>query len=283
MGASLEVKARIQDIDVHFETQGTGEPLLLIHGLGSSTEDWEPQIADFAAHFRVITYDVRGHGRTDKPRARYSIRQFADDAAALLQHLDAAPAHILGISMGGMIALQLAVDHPKMVKSLTIVNSGPELVLRTWKQRIAIYSRFAIVRLMGMRKMGEMLATRLLPGPAHAAARDTFVERWARNDPDAYLRALRALIGWSVTPRLGSIRVPTLILAADQDYTPVPFKEEYTAKIPGARLVVVPDSRHMLPVERPAEFNRAGLDFLRGLTESGASLRAGTPATHRQA
>ena len=283
MGASLEVKARIHDIDVHYETQGTGEPLLLIHGLGSSTEDWEPQIGDFASHFRVITYDVRGHGRTDKPRARYSVRQFADDAAALLQHLKVGPAHVLGISMGGMIALQLAVDHPNTVKSLTIVNSGPELVLRTWRQRIAIYSRFAIVRLMGMRKMGEMLATRLLPSPAHAAARNTFIERWARNDPGAYLRALRALIGWSVAPRLGSIVAPTLVITADQDYTPVPFKQEYTSKVPGARLVVVPDSRHLLPVERPAEFNRAALDFLHGLAGSGPSRAAATPATQRKA
>ena len=283
MGASLEVKARIRDIDVHYETKGTGEPLLLIHGLGSSTEDWEPQLPDFASHFCVITYDVRGHGRTDKPRERYSVKQFADDAAALLQHLGVGPAHVLGISMGGMIALQLAVDHPKTVKSLTIVNSGPELVLRTWRQRLAIYSRFPIVRLMGMRKMGELLATKLLPGPAHASARDTFVERWARNDPSAYLRALRALIGWSVASRLGSIVAPTLVITADQDYTPVPFKEEYTAKVPGARLVVVPDSRHMLPVERPAEFNRAALEFLRGLNGTAPSLAVTPPATQRRA
>ena len=277
------MKARIHDIDVHYETQGKGEPLLLIHGLGSSTEDWEPQIRDFASHFHVIAYDVRGHGRTDKPRTGYSVRQFADDAAALLRHLDVGPAHVLGISMGGMIALQLAVDHPKTVKSLTIVNSGPELVLRTWRQRLGIYSRFAIVRLMGMRKMGELLATRLLPGPAHAAARDTFVERWARNDPGAYLRALRALIGWSVTSRLGAIAAPTLVLTADQDYTPVTFKEEYTAKVPGAKLVIVPDSRHMLPVERPAEFNRAALDFLRGLAGSRPSLAPAAPATQHRA
>ena len=276
------MKARIRDIDVHYEMHGSGEPLLLIHGLGSSTEDWEPQIKDFASHFRVITYDVRGHGRTDKPRARYSVPQFADDAAALLQHLQVGPAHVLGISMGGMIALQLAVDHPGTVKSLTIVNSGPELVLRTWRQRLAIYSRFAIVRLLGMRKMGELLATKLLPDSAQAAARDTFVERWARNDPGAYLRSLRALIGWSVASRLGSIAAPTLVLTADQDYTPVPFKEEYTAKVPGARLVVVPDSRHMLPVERPAEFNRAALEFLRGLASSGPSLATATPATQRR-
>ncbi len=279
MGASLEVRARIRDIDVHYETHGQGEPLLLIHGLGSSTEDWEPQIADLALHFRVITYDVRGHGLTSKPRGPYSVQQFADDALALLRHLEVGPAHILGISMGGMIAFQLAVDHPTAVKSLTVVNSGPELVLRTWRQRLAIYSRFAIVRLMGMRKMGEVLANKLLLGPEHAAARDTFVERWSRNDPSAYLRSLRALIGWSVAPALGSIAAPTLVLTADQDYSPVPFKEEYTAKIPGARLVVVPDSRHLLPVERPADFNRVALDFLRALAGTRPSLASATPAS----
>lgn len=279
MGASLEVKARIRDIDVHYETHGAGEPLLLIHGLGSSTEDWEPQIPDLALYFRVITYDVRGHGLTSKPRGRYSVHQFAADALALLQHLEVAPAHVLGISMGGMIAFQLAVDYPAAVKSLTVVNSGPELVLRTWRQRVAIYSRFAIVRLMGMRKMGEVLANKLLPRPAHAAARDTFVERWSRNDPGAYLRSLRALIGWSVAPRLGSIAAPTLVMTADQDYTPVSLKEAYTAKIAGARLVVVPDSRHLLPVERPAEFNRAALDFLRALAGTGPTMATSAPAT----
>jgi pimeloyl-ACP methyl ester carboxylesterase len=283
MGAALEVRARIRDIDVNYESFGAGEPLLLIHGLGSSTNDWEPQIPDLARHFQVITYDVRGHGLTSKPRGPYSVQQFAEDALALLQHLHVGPAHVLGISMGGMIAFQLAVDHPAAVKSLTIVNSGPELVLRTWRQRLAIYSRFAIVRLMGMRKMGEVLANKLLLGPRHAATRETFVERWSRNDPSAYLRALRALIGWSVTARLGSIIAPTLILTADQDYTPVPFKEAYTRKIPGAKLVVVPDSRHMLPVECPAEFNRAALDFLRGLAGTGESLAVAAPAKQLRA
>jgi 3-oxoadipate enol-lactonase len=285
VGASLEVKTRIRDIDVYYETHGNGEPLVLIHGLGSSTEDWEPQVAEFARHFRVIAYDVRGHGRTDKPRHRYSVRQFADDAAALLEYLKVGPAHVLGISMGGMIAFQLAIDHPASVKSLTIVNSGPELILRTWKQRIGIYSRFAIVRLMGMRKMGQLLAEKLLPEPSHAAARVTFVDRWSRNDPGAYLRSLRALIGWSVSPRLGTITVPTLVLTADQDYTPVPLKEEYTARIPGAKLAVVADSRHMLPVERPAEFNRVALDFLRALivTAGGPSPAAAAPGSQVRA
>lgn len=267
--------ARIRDIDVHYEISGppagssTHAPLLLIHGLGSSTEDWEPQVAHFARDRRVVAYDVRGHGRTSKPKQRYSVAQFAEDAAALIEHLTLGPCDVMGISMGGMIALQLVADHPRVVKSLIIVNSGPELVLRTWRQKIAIYQRFVIVRLMGMRKMGEVLAKVLLPRPIHAKEREVFVERWARNDPGAYLRALRALIGWSVSERLKDITCPTLVVGADQDYTPVAFKQEYTNRIPGATLVVIDDARHMLPVERPDEFNAAVATFLRSLEPAG--------------
>jgi pimeloyl-ACP methyl ester carboxylesterase len=258
--------ARLRGLEVYYETRGSGEPLLLIHGLGSSTQDWEHQVDRFATRYTVVTYDVRGHGQSGKPRERYSVPQFAQDAAALIEHLGLGPVHVQGISMGGMIALQLAVDTPDLVRSLTIVNSGPEMILRTMKQRIAIYQRFVIVRLMGMRKMGVVLSKVLLPRPEHEGLRETFVERWARNVPGAYLRALRALIGWSVSARLGTIKCPTLILAADQDYTPVAYKEFYAAAIPGSQLVVIPDARHMLPVERPAEYNDAVMHFLAGVS-----------------
>jgi pimeloyl-ACP methyl ester carboxylesterase len=247
---------------MYYEARGEGEPLLLIHGLGSSTEDWEAQVEFFAKRFRVVSYDVRGHGKSSKPRSRYSVPQFAADAAALIEHLQLGPAHVLGISMGGMVALQLTVDRPDLVRSLTVVNSGPEMVLRTWRQKIAIYQRFAIVRMMGMRRMGQVLSKALLPLPEHASHRQRFVERWARNHPGAYLRSLRALIGWTVTQRLGTIACPTLILTADMDYTPVAFKQWYTAQIPGAELAVIAGARHMLPVERPNEFNEAVANFL---------------------
>ena len=95
--------------------------------------------------------------------------------------------HVVGISMGGMIAFQLAVDAPELVRSLVIVNSGPAMPIKTLAQRMVIWSRIAIVRIRGMRKMGEVLATRLLPKPEHAAERAQFIERWAANDPRAYL------------------------------------------------------------------------------------------------
>ncbi len=259
-------RLQLKDISLYYEVAGEGDPVVFIHGLGSSTRDWEYQVPFFAQRFRVIVFDVRGHGRSDKPPGPYSVPMFAQDTAALIRALEAAPAHVVGISMGGMIAFQLAVDEPELVRSLVVVNSGPEVVARTLQERLQILQRFLIVRLLGMRKMGEVLSKRLFPNPDQAQLRKIFVERWAENDPRAYREAMRALVGWSVADRLSEIRCPTLVIASDQDYTPVSAKEAYVSRIPNARLVVIPNAHHAVTVERPEAFNQILLDFLTQLS-----------------
>lgn len=255
-------KLHVRDIDLYYEIAGRGQPILFIHGLGSSSRDWEPQVAFFAKHYQVVTFDVRGHGQSGKPPGPYSIPLFATDTAELIKSLGIAPAHVVGISMGGMIAFQLAVSAADLVRSLVIVNSGPEFILRTFKERIGGLQRLLIVRLLGMRKMGQVLSKRLFPKPEHEELRRVFVERWAENDRRAYSDAMRAIVGWSVSDRLGDIRSPTLVIAADEDYAPVSLKEAYVAKIPQAELVVIADSRHATPAERPEQFNEALMAFL---------------------
>ena len=255
-------KIGLGDLTTFYQIRGRGDPLLLIHGLGSSTEDWEPQASALECAFTVVAYDVRGHGKTDKPEGRYSIAQFAADAAELIRELALGPVHVMGLSMGGMIAFQLAVDRPDLVRSLVIVNSGPEMVPRTWREKLAIAQRRLIVRMMGMRKMGQVLADRLLPSPEQASLRATFVERWSRNDKQAYMRALNALVGWSVMAGLPSIACPVLVVSADQDYTPVAWKQAYTSRMPRATLVVIAGTRHLLPIERPDAFNEPVIRFL---------------------
>jgi len=253
---------RVCDIDLYYESTGEGQPLLFIHGLGSSARDWELQVAFFSPDYQVVTYDVRGHGRSDKPPGPYSTPLFADDTAELIRSLGIAPVHVVGISMGGMITFQLAVDAPELVKSLVIVNSAPELILHTLRDRLQFFQRLLIVRLVGMRKMGEVLGARLLPKPEHQDLRREFVERWAQNDKRAYLDSMRALVGWSVSARLSEIKAPTLVVAADKDYSPVSVKEAYVARMLHAELVVISDSRHATPVEQPAVFNEAVAAFL---------------------
>ncbi len=256
----------VGDMALYYERTGTGQPLLLIHGLGASTRDWAYQVAYFARHYQVITVDLRGHGQSAKPAGPYSIPQFAADTATLLISLGSGPAVVVGHSLGGMIAFELAVRAPTLVRRLVIVNSAPEIPARTVKERLAILlgycERHVIVHLFGMRTMGDILSRRLFPNPEQAALRHAFMERYATNQPRAYLAAMHAMRGWSATARLASIACPTLVVAAEDDYTSLASKATYVAQIPQATLITVPHSRHFTPLDQPHAFNVTLEQFL---------------------
>lgn len=258
---------QIKDIDIYYEIKGEGDPLLLVHGLGSSARNWELQVSYFAEQYRVLTYDLRGHGRSSKPAGPYSMGLFAEDTAMLMQGLGIPAAHVVGISMGGMIAFELAVRFPHLLKSLVIVNSYPEMRVETAREHIEKWQRLLILELLGVRKMGEVLSKRLFIKPEQAELRRMFVERWAGNDKRAYQESLRAIFGWDVEARLGDICCPVLVIASDGDYLPLEQKRDYVARIPGARLTVIEDARHAVTAERPGQFNRILDEFLESLNK----------------
>jgi 3-oxoadipate enol-lactonase len=255
-------KLHTNGIDLYYEVHGAGQPVVLIHGLGSSTRDWEFQVPELAKHYQVITFDLRGHGLSGKPMGPYTLPLFAADTAGLLKTLGVESAQVVGISLGGGVALQLALDAPALIKTLVIVNSGPSMGGTPEERTKEIDSRVALVKQMGMAAMGKALAPRLFPKAEHAALRETFVARWAENDPGAYLDALRSMTDWDVTDQLRSIRCPTLVMASDQDYTPIAMKEAYVKLMPNAELVVIRDAHHAVPLEQPAAFNAALTQFL---------------------
>lgn len=252
----------VNGIDLHYDSTGKGEPLLLIHGHGSSGRDWEMQIGYFSKSHRVITFDVRGSGQSSKPVGPYSMRLFAEDTAALLQELGLGSVHVAGLSMGGMIALELVLGFPQLVKSLILVNSYPEMRVETWNERLSVLERFLILDLFGMRKTGEWLSRLLFIKPEQEELRTLFVERWAENDKRAYRESLKAIIGWDVEARLGEICCPVLVVASDEDYLPLEEKQMFTAKIPRGRLVVIEDARHAVIAEKPGQFNAVVAQFL---------------------
>ncbi|WP_165667093.1 alpha/beta fold hydrolase [Metapseudomonas otitidis] len=247
---------------LHYEIHGQGTPVLLVHGLGSSILDWEYQLPALSARHQVVLMDVRGHGLSDKPRERYSIAGFAADAAALIEHLGLAAVHLVGISMGGMIGFQLGVDRPELLRSLTIVNSAPEVKPRSPREYLEVAKRWTLSRLLGLDTIAKALGRLLFPLPEQAELRAKVEERWPRNDKRAYLAALDAIIGWGVRERLARITCPTLVVTADRDYTPVAQKEAYVRELPDARLVVIEQSRHATPLDQPQRFNTTLLDFL---------------------
>lgn len=255
-------RPRVNGIELFYQERGAGQAVLLLHGLGSRSDDWELQLPVLAERYRVIAPDLRGHGRSGKPPGPYSVPMMAADVLGLMEALDVTAAHLVGLSMGGMIAFQLAVDHPERVLSLTIVNSGPALVARTLGEWLRVQQRLALARFSGPTRTAHFLSRRLFPKPEQEALRAQFIERWSANDPAAYLASMRALVGWSVLARVGDIRCPVLVISGDRDYTPADAKREYTARIPRAELVIIEDSGHATPIDQAERFNARLLEFL---------------------
>ncbi|MCB0119292.1 MAG: alpha/beta fold hydrolase, partial [Anaerolineales bacterium] len=131
----------VNGVDLYYEVNGKGQTVVFIHGLGSSCQDWEKQEPVFSKQYQVVTLDLRGHGKSQKPSGPYSIALFARDVAGLIRSLNLAPVHVVGISLGGMIALQLAADHPELVRSFVAANNNSEMIVRTWKDRWEIFMR----------------------------------------------------------------------------------------------------------------------------------------------
>lgn len=258
--------ADVNDISLYYEEEGPGEPLILLHGLGTDGRSWEYQRDYFAREFRVMVVDVRGHGRSARPPGPYSVSQFAADIFALLDQLHIDRFHLVGLSMGGMIGFQMAVDQPERFKSLTIVNSGPELVPQNWKERWQIVQRRLVLTFSSMEKVGKFIGERLFPEPEQAEYKEMFVQQMRENDPKAYRAATNALIGWSVRHKLDRIQCPVLVISGDMDYTPVANKEAYVREMPTAQLLVIENSRHATPIDQPKAFNTAVHHFLHTLT-----------------
>ncbi|WNG25327.1 alpha/beta fold hydrolase [Cystobacter fuscus] len=250
----------LDDLSLHLEESGAGEPVLLLHGLGSSGRDWEFVAPGLAAHHRVLVPDVRGHGRSDKPEGPYGVPLFARDMAALCARLGLTRVHVVGLSMGGMIGFQLAVERPELVRSLTVINSGPDMVPRTLRMRLMFATRMLLLKTLGPRILARLIAPKLFPKPEQAALRQRVEESIGANEPGAYQRATRGLVGWSVLDRLKEISCPVLVLASDHDYTPLSAKKAYASLLADARLQELRDSGHAAPIDQPGQI----LDAVKG-------------------
>lgn len=256
-------------VDLAYGAAGHGPPLVLLHGLGSSRNDWLLQLPPFIARYRTIALDLRGHGGSPKPPGPYHLEQFAADVALLLRRLDAQPAHVVGISLGGAVALQLALDFPEMVRSLVLVNTAARFVSDSWQQRVMGVRRVAGVYLLGMDRVAEGVALRLFPKPEQTSLRQETIERLRNNDVAAYRATLWAIARFDVRARLGEIACPTLIVAGDADSTvPLASKRLLAERIPHSRLEIIADSGHATPVDQPDAFNRVTLQFLEQVEKS---------------
>jgi len=241
---------------LHYLVRGAGEPLLLIHGLGSSGADWAFQLPVLEHGFHVIVPDLPGSGHSDPPTGRYTVAGFAETLWALLDELGLAHANIVGFSLGGAVALEMALQRPVCVPRLVLINSLATYRVDDWRKWLEARIPVALVRLLGMKRTARLTAARVFPEPWQQRLRDRTISVLGSVPPDAYLGMGRGLQHWSATERLDLLQCRTLIIAAEHDYTPLAEKQALALRI-GARLLVVRGSRHGTPFDSIALTNAA--------------------------
>jgi pimeloyl-ACP methyl ester carboxylesterase len=254
----------LTDRRLHYSVRGrAGPPVVLLHGLGSSSADWPSQHAVLEPRYRVVAIDLPGHGRSPLPQGLLTIERMADDVATVLDGLDQGPAHVLGLSLGACVALRLALGVPGRVRSLTLVNpfarvqtTGPAEVAR-------LALRLVLLGAAPMAAVAAHVARRLFPWPEQRELYESAVASLAATPRRAYFAAMRALAHFDARGQVAAIRHPTLIVSGDRDTSvPLAAKLALAATIPGAQLLVIPASGHATPHDQPEAFNRALLAFL---------------------
>jgi len=250
-----------------YQDVGDGEPLVLIMGFGGDTTAWALQMADFPARHRVIAFDNRGVGRSDAPDHPYTTRMMAGDALGLMDALGVDRAHVLGVSMGGMIAQELALARPDRVRSLHLACT----FARPDAYMLALNAAWREMRL----GLGRESTLRALPlwlfSPTTYAERPDFIEALLQNSlanpyPQSlagFLRQGEAVAAHDALERLPAIRCPTLVSVAEDDIlVPPRFSRELVSRVRGAELQLVPGAGHGYFLERPDLFNALSLDFI---------------------
>lgn len=253
----------VNDISMFYVEEGRGEPLCLLHGLGGSSAMWQPVQVALARTHRVVAADHRGHGASSKPRGSYSIKLFVDDWLALMDALGVERAHLLGLSMGGAIALELAVGRPDRVRSLILED--------TWAFPHPAFVSHMEARLRaldegGLAAYADVAIPVIFSEPfarAHPEAVRGFGERLAELDPAALRAAVQACIAHDVGGRLTALDRPTLILVGGEDRLTPPLHASYLHQgIRGSHYVAIAGAGHIPHLEQPGTFLEAVQAFL---------------------
>ncbi len=248
---------------LHHVSAGKGPWVTLVHSLAADHTLLSPQAAQLAENFSVLSLDIRGHGKSEVMSAPYTMGGLAEDVAALLASRGIAATHWVGISLGGMIGLTLALAHPRLVGSLVLADTTacyPPAAHAAWRERIGI------VRAKGMAGVRAGTLDRWLTAPFRARDPETTARLGAliaATPAEGFVGCCEAIIGYDVSARLGEIACPTLVMVGEEDEaTPPAMAEALALGIRGATLKRIPHAAHQSSTEQPALFNDAMAEFL---------------------
>jgi pimeloyl-ACP methyl ester carboxylesterase len=256
------LKIQVNDIEIAYDDHGKGDVLILLHGLGSTKKDWDAQVPFFSKTHRVIAMDLRGHGNSTKPVEAYGVALMTEDLKQFMDQLNIKKATLVGFSMGGAVAFQMAVNHPEYLDNLVIVNSGPDFNAMGKIGEDLLSSRTQFLETKGLAPLAKEIAYNMFPEDHQVDLRNEFESRCKNNDYNAYYNSFVTLMAWGLGDKLKDINTRTLVVASDMDYTPISFKEDYVSKLPNAKLTVIKNSRHGVVIDQPEAFNKALEKFL---------------------
>lgn len=242
-----------------------GHPaVLLLHGLGADLSSWTLQMNPLSeAGFRPLSVDAPGFGNSPYDGHGWSILRVAEEAAAILRELKTGSAHVVGISMGGIIAQQMAFDHPDLVEKLVLVNTFSILRPRTLRQWIYFRLRLLMVQTVGIPWQGKLVARKIFPKPEQEFIRQQLIASISKADPRAYRLAMRALKNFNSLGKLALLQMPVLVVSGSNDSTVSMQDQKILAQgIPGARHVVISGAGHGVSVDSFEAFNRELITFL---------------------
>lgn len=251
------------ELNLRIEGHQEGPWLVLIHSIGTHLGMWDGQIAALGEHHRVLRYDIRGHGRSAAPPGPCTMEALADDLLALLVHCGIPRAHLIGVSIGGLIALAASLRGSDAIAGIAVCNSRCA-VPPDYAQ--AISARNKLIRAQGMTAIVEpMLNTSLTP--ATRAARPELAEQlrdmFRAVAVEGFVACSEAVGGNRLGKQLGAVRVPSLFLAGDQDAAfPLEAMRAEQLLVPGSRFAVIPDAGHLSNLDQPQTFNAIARQFL---------------------
>ncbi|MGB2605419.1 MAG: alpha/beta hydrolase [Terriglobales bacterium] len=262
-----------QGARIYWDEQGHGAPLLLIMGLGYTSHMWHRTRPALSQRYKTIALDNRGVGRSDVPPGPYPIALMASDAAAVLEAAGAESAHVFGVSMGGMIAQEFALQYPNRVRSLVLgctAAGGPTAVRADAEATQMLMTRDKMTPEQALEAPVPFIYDSTTP--RQRIDEDLAIRRPWLPRPEAYTAQLQGIISWESYSRLSGVTAPTLVIHGENDRLVPPGNGKLIAqRIPGAKLVMIPHASHLFTTDQPEAAQHAILEFLNQRTGSASS------------
>jgi len=257
-------RTRANGVELYYELQGQGkETVIFANGVLGTTAGWLPQMHLFSKKYRILLYDGRNQGRSDKPSGDCTLDLHAEDLSALMAELKIGRAHIVGVSYGGEIGMTMGIRYPERVQSLVISNSVSQIdpLLEAKIEAWLMAARLKDAKLFFQVSAPDIFSEEFIR--KNPSFMRMIEEQYAKLDYDAVIRLIARFREFNITAELAQIRVPALVIASEKDtLKPVKYSELIHKKIADSELFVVSDAGHALTYEKPQEFNTLVLGFL---------------------